>query len=174
MRSSQASGRTSLTPDWQNFERIARAAHLYTDSDGDDGEPANAHPFETRNIHPELPPKVKKLFDDGYYAEATFEAFKFVEKEVKRAAGVSKGSGYSLMMSVFNENSPAVRLTPLQTESERDEQMGYKNIFAGAQSAIRNPRGHETDVVDTPDLCLDHLAVASVLLRKMDDAGVRT
>lgn len=52
--------------------------------------------------------------------------------------------------------------------------MGYKFIFAGSQSAIRNPRGHDTDVEDSLDQCLDHLALASLLVRRLDDAGVRS
>ncbi|HEX5618042.1 MAG TPA: TIGR02391 family protein, partial [Solirubrobacteraceae bacterium] len=66
-----------------------------------------------------------------------------------------------------------VRLNRLVTESEVDEQRGYKSIFAGASSGIRNPRGHEVDVGDTPDEALDYLALASLLLRKLDAAGVR-
>ena len=51
-------------------------------------EPEELHPFETRNIHPDLPAKVRKLFDDGYWEQSVFEAFKFIEKEVKRISGV--------------------------------------------------------------------------------------
>lgn len=153
------------------FERLVRVAHEYSESE--DSHPAELHPFDTRNIHPDLPRKVRSLFDDGYFAEATFEAFKFIEKEVKRISSVARLTGNSLMMAAFNEKDPAISLNNLSNDSERDEQFGYRYIFAGAQSGIRNPRGHETDLVDSPDLCLDHLVLASVLLRKLDNAGVR-
>lgn len=77
------------------------------------------------------------------------------------------------MMKAFDENNPTLRLNPGATDSERDEQFGYRYIFAGAQSGIRNPRGHEVDIPDDPDTCLDHLSVASVLLRKLDAAALR-
>ena len=77
------------------------------------------------------------------------------------------------MMDAFNENSPKVELNGLATESERDEQMGFKFIFAGAATGIRNPRGHEIDLGDTPDEALDYLALASLLLRRLDAAGLR-
>ena len=131
------------------------------------------HPFETRNIHPDLPTKVRKLFDDGYWEQSVFEAFKFIEKEVKRISGVRRKTGYQLMMDVFNENSPKVQLNGLATESQLDEQMGFKFIFAGAATGIRNPRGHEADIGDTPDEALDYLALASLLLRRLDAAGLR-
>ena len=66
-------------------------------------ESADPHPFETRNIHPELPSKVRSLFDDGHWEQAVFEAFKYIEKEVKRISGLRGKSGYALMMDAFNE-----------------------------------------------------------------------
>jgi uncharacterized protein (TIGR02391 family) len=131
------------------------------------------HPFESRNIHPDLPIKVRKLFDDGYWEQSVFEAFKFIEKEVKRISGIRGKTGYQLMMDAFNENGPNVQLNGLATESEIDEQKGFKFIFAGAATGIRNPRGHEVDIGDTPDDALDYLALASLLLRRLDAAGLR-
>jgi uncharacterized protein (TIGR02391 family) len=128
------------------------------------------HPFDQRNIHPALPPKVKKLFDDGHYAEATFEAFKFLDKKVQKHAGIAE-SGFKLMMAAFDQSKPLIKLTPLKSVSEQDEQEGFRFVFAGGVKAIRNPRGHEHSVVDDPDLCLDHLAFVSLLLRRLEAGG---
>lgn len=157
----------------RSFEQIVRSAHLWTEEDDIILEGSDLHPFESRNIHPDLPIKVRRLFDDGYFPEATFEAFKFIEKEVKRIGGVRGKSGYGLMMGALDETNPSVKLNSLSSDSEIDEQRGYRYMFAGAQSGIRNPRGHDTDLADSPDTCLDHLSVASVLLRKLDEAGLR-
>jgi uncharacterized protein (TIGR02391 family) len=159
------------------FERIARS----TSADHADPLTAGAespereepHPFETRNIHPDLPAKVRQLFDNGHWEQSVFEAFKFIEKEVKRLSGLRGKTGYALMMDAFNENSAKIKLNALATDSELDEQRGYKSIFAGAAAGIRNPRGHEVDIGDTPDEALDYLALASLLLRRLDSAGLR-
>lgn len=132
-----------------------------------------AHPFETRNIHPDLPPRVRKLFDDGHWEESVFKAFKFIESEVKRISGLAGKTGYALMMDAFNEASPDIQLNTLATESQVDEQKGFKFIFAGAATGIRNPRGHEVEMGDTPDEALDYLALASLLLRRLDATGLR-
>jgi hypothetical protein len=137
------------------FEAVVRAAHLYTEAEASTEAQTDLHPFEVRDVHPHLPPKCRSLFDDGYYAESTFAAFKFIEKEIKRISKVRGQVGFGLMMNAI------------------DEQRGFRHMFAGAQAGIRNPRGHEDDIVDTPDQCLDHLALASLLLRRLDDAGVR-
>jgi uncharacterized protein (TIGR02391 family) len=130
------------------------------------------HPFDQRDIHPKLPIVVRRLFDDGHFAQATFEAFKFVDKEVQRFAGSSE-SGVKLMMQALAVENPRIRLNSLTTVSERDEQKGFQFLFSGSVLAIRNPRGHEYSVVDSPDQCLDHLSLASLLLRRLDDAGFR-
>jgi len=150
------------------FEHVARTAHRYS------VEPVVApatHPFEQREISPDLPPKVRILFDDGHFAEAAFEALKYLDSLVGKAAPGAK-AGEARMMAAFNEAAPLISLTPLSTDSERDEQRGYKFLFAGAIIGIRNPRGHEYSVVDSPDLCLDHLSIASALLRRLQRAGV--
>ncbi|PZQ87783.1 MAG: TIGR02391 family protein [Leifsonia xyli] len=153
------------------FEQIARN---YPGVVAEEKErPAELHPFEVRNIHPDLPAKVRRQYDDGYFDDATFTAFKFIEQEVKRLSGIRQLAGNALMMKAFDENNPSLRINGGATDSDRDEQFGYRYIFAGAQSGIRNPRGHEVDIPDDPDTCLDHLSIASALLRKLDAAGLR-
>ena len=119
-----------------------------------------------------MPSIVRDLFHDGHYAQATFEAFKFIDKQVQHHSKLGE-SGVKLMMQAFAEASPAVRLTPLVTISERDEQKGFQFLFAGSVLAIRNPRGHEVSLPDGPDRCLDHLSLASLLLRRLDESGFR-
>jgi len=152
----------------RRFEKVARRAFLFTS--GKRESERTLHPFDERNLHEALPPKVKQLFDDGHYAEATFEAFKFVDKEIQRIAESTK-SGFNLMMEALNDSSPLVRLTPCKTNSEKNEQKGYQFLFAGSVLAIRNPRGHEYDVRDSPDMCLDHLSLAILLLRRLEQGG---
>ncbi len=159
----------------EKFEAIAQALSRMPDGEPPAqlvGETPLLHPFDTRNIHPSLPGKVKKLFDDGHYAEATFHAFKYLDKQVQKHSGISE-SGYKLMMAAFDEANPRLRLTPLKTESEKDEQKGYRFVFAGGVQAIRNPRGHEYAVTDDPDVCLDHLSFVSMLLRRLEAAGFK-
>lgn len=77
------------------------------------------------------------------------------------------------MMEAFTETSPRIQLTAMTTESEADEQRGYKFLFAGTMVAIRNPRGHNHSMVDDPGTCLDHLGLVSALLRRLNQAGFK-
>jgi uncharacterized protein (TIGR02391 family) len=153
------------------FERFARNAKNFgTRGPSEAPETRDVHPFDERNIHPEISTVSLKLFDNGHYSQATFEALKLLDQKVKAASGITD-SGFSLMMAAFNEKNPKIKLTDLSTTSEIDEQLGFRHMFAGSMSAIRNPRGHEI-IADPIDLCLDHLSVASVLLRTFDNRKV--
>jgi uncharacterized protein (TIGR02391 family) len=147
------------------FEKIARSAKSVGNSP--EIEAVQIHPFDARNIHPDIAIVSLKLFDDGHYSQATFEAFKFLDHKVKDASGINE-SGYKLMMAAFNEVKPKIKLTGLVTTSDIDEQIGFRFIFAGSMSAIRNPRGHDIRA-DPIDTCLDHLSLASVLLRTLEN-----
>ncbi|WP_417613097.1 TIGR02391 family protein [Parasphingorhabdus sp.] len=147
------------------FERIARAASNLSYRAEEESE--RYHPFDERNIHPEISKVSQKLFNNGHYSQSTFEAFKYLDNRVKKLSGINE-SGQKLMMAAFTDTNPKIRLTPLSTQSEIDEQLGYRFIFAGSMSAIRNPRGHDI-TIDPIDRCLDHLSFASVLLRRLEE-----
>jgi uncharacterized protein (TIGR02391 family) len=150
------------------LERIARSASLFTEEALDESD--QTHPFERRNIHMKIPPKVRRLFDDAHYAQSTFEAAKFLDKHVARMSGLKK-SGAALMQEAFKEIAPTIQLTGLSNTSETDEQKGYQWLFTGSVWAIRNPRGHEFDVQDDMEKCLDHLSFISMLMRRLEEAG---
>jgi len=151
------------------FERAVRNAHQFT-------EPTRVleeiHAFEVRDIHPSLPTIVLELFDNAHYPQATFEACKYLDSHVKKLTNIDK-SGKDLMMKAFSEISPLVQLTPLSNTTERNEQEGYRYLFAGTMIAIRNPRGHEHSMNDDIGTCLDHLTLISHLLRRLELAGYK-
>ncbi len=153
-----------MTDALSTFERIARASRNVNQPLA--AESRDIHPFDERNIHPSISGVSIKLFDDGHYAQATFEAFKYIDITVKAVSGI-EDTGFSLMMNAFNESGPKIKLTNLITMSDKDEQKGFRYIFAGTMAGLRNPRAHDNRV-DPIDQCLDHLSVASVLLRTIE------
>ena len=110
------------------------------------------------------------LFADGYYARAVEEAFKCLNNAVKDKSGTTDRDGNSLMRAVFSPNAPILKLNPLQSPSQRDEQQGYMDLFAGAMTGIRNPRAHEHSLADAGEVALELLVLANHLMRKLDGA----
>ena len=93
-------------------------------SDAREAAEASAHPFEVRNLHSDLPPEVRHLFDNSHYSQATLEALKFLDEEIQRISNAGD-YGKSLMMKVFGGVKPALPLNPLKTMSEKNEQEGH-------------------------------------------------
>ncbi len=159
-----------MTEIFEKFERLVRLSYKHNDARS---EPSgDYHPFDERNIHPKIQQVSKDLFDNEHFAQATFEAFKFIEKEVQKASNL-KRTGWDLMMAAFNKDGPKIKLNGLTSISDEDEQEGYKFIFGGSIRGIRNPRGHEYDICDTPDQCLDYLSLASLLLRRLEGSNTK-
>jgi hypothetical protein len=75
------------------FEAIARAAAQIArqkPAAPPTVEVTSPDPFDNRNVHPDLPRKVRTLFDDGHYPEATVHAFKYLEKKVQKYSGLPR------------------------------------------------------------------------------------
>lgn len=151
------------------FEGIVRATSQFKfkGEEGDVELVMAVHPFDERNIHPSIVKASLKLFNDGHYSQAVFEAFKYIEIYIKKLSGIKEG-GSKLMMAAFIETNPKIALNDLVTASDIDEQMGFRFVFSGVMSAIRNPRAHDI-LTDPIHRCLDYLTLASVLLRRTEE-----
>ena len=117
-------------------------------------------------LHAEVIKVSEKLFCDGHYSSAIFEAFKTVEIAVKNKSGLNL-SGRDLMAQAFNIPNPLIKIKALATQTDKNEQEGFKFLFMGAMEGIRNPEAHEKDAQPTPYESLEYLALASLLLKKI-------
>lgn len=112
---------------------------------------------------------VEKLYRDGHHARAVEEAYKFIDNLVKKTAKPSDTSltGSKLMTNVFNGNTPILKINAGESTSERDEQIGYMQIFSGCMTGVRNPRAHECDWEDSEQHALQLLIWASHLVERI-------
>ena len=112
----------------------------------------------------------RELFANGHYEQASFEAYKLVDNEVKSKAGIPEMDGRALMAHVFSEERPLLRLNALASRSNRDEQEGFKLIFMGAMQGIRNPKAHDHVAGTSASRALKYLALASLLIERAGEA----
>jgi len=124
-----------------------------------------------REMHPEVLRHARQLFEQGNYFHAVFEASKAYNTAVKDKSRTGR-DGQALMLQVWGCDSGVLKITPCQTETDRNIQDGVKFLSAGLMQAIRNPTAHEP-AVDWPisrQDCLDILSLVSFLFRQLDSA----
>jgi uncharacterized protein (TIGR02391 family) len=97
-----------------------------------------------------------------------FDAPVHVNNAVKKKSGITKDST-DLMNHAFGLPSATLRLNAGKTESDRDEQDGYRLIFGGVMRGLRNPRAHEP-VEDDAGAALEMLIIANHLMRVLTRA----
>ncbi len=121
-------------------------------------------------IHEKVRVVARGRFDDGHYADAVEAALKALGNEVKNIAksrGAPDMDGATLMHTVFSPKNPLIVLADLSTQTGKDMQQGYMELFAGAMSAVRNPKAHDNVTID-PERALHFLVLASTLWHTLD------
>lgn len=74
------------------------------------------------------------------------------------------------MARAFDESGPLIDMSVETGRSGQDEQRGFKFLFMGSMSGIRNPKGHELVKQDDPQRAIEYLAFTSMLMRRLDDS----
>lgn len=96
-------------------------------------------------IHPKIRELSQSRFESKHYADGIEAALKEVNDVVKNKVKSICGEEYDgakLMNRAFSSHNPVLRMCRLDTQSGRDEQIGYMQILAGAMTGIRNPKAH--------------------------------
>jgi uncharacterized protein (TIGR02391 family) len=65
---------------------------------------------------------------------------------------------------------PIIKLTNLESNSDRNVQNGYKSIFTGSISAFRNPKAHANLNISKQE-ATHSIFVASKLMFRLDDSN---
>jgi uncharacterized protein (TIGR02391 family) len=123
-------------------------------------------------IHPQIAAVSQGKFSDGYYADAVESAFKEINTRVKRLYKSKTGEerdGSDLMRKAFSSNAPVLIFESQNTQSGKNIQNGYMDMFAGAMTGIRNPKAHENMTI-TECQAVQRLMFASLLMTKIDEA----
>lgn len=127
--------------------------------------------FNARRFHHEIVKHCRKLYSDGYYFHAVFEAAKIYHLFVQTKSQ-SNLQGQDLMHKVWNPDKGTLKVTKCISETDKNVQEGIGFLSAGLMRAIRNPTAHEPAhlwPIDK-DECLDILSFISFLMKKLDGA----
>lgn len=122
-------------------------------------------------LHSSITRVSQSRFANRHYADAVEAALKEVNHAVKQIVLQETSEeldGAKLMNTAFSPNRPVIKLSDLATESGRNRQQGYMQLFAGAIIGVRNPAAHEnTELSESEAVHL--LFLASLLMTALDD-----
>jgi uncharacterized protein (TIGR02391 family) len=122
-------------------------------------------------MHPAISVALE-LVADGRMSEAVCEALQLVEERV-RSLTASADSGLALMESVFGARVPQLDITTTTGQAAEDEREGFRLLFEGVMLGLRNPHGTGQAAFAALDEALECLAIASMLMRRLDRAEDR-
>lgn len=119
----------------------------------------------------ELWEAVQKNYEAENYTGSILDAVLKLTDTIRNKTGL-EGDGASLIGQAFGGNDPCIKLSKLQTDSEKDIQKGIQDILRGIYSGIRNPRSH--DVMTDDKLSADAIIVfINFLLKLIDQSKLR-
>lgn len=147
----------------QKYEILELEAKPLSISEPKDIAELPIHLFDKMQFHTQVVRVSRELFKDGHYRDAIYRAFVEVNNFVKLRAK-SRLDGKKLMSTVFSPDNPIIKLNPLETQTDKDEQEGFMFLFMGAIQGIRNPKAHENIIQNNPYIALKLIGFASLLM----------
>ena len=148
---------------------LPEVKHLLAESDVD--STPNPTDWFWDFVHPRIKSLSQPRFDAGFHADAVESAFKEVNDAVKRIFKEATGKeldGAGLMTTAFSLGNPVIKLSQLESETDRNIQQGYMQIFAGSMVGIRNPKAHSNLNTELRK-ALHFISLASLLMCKVDE-----
>ncbi len=123
------------------------------------------------DIHPKIASVAKSRFASTHYADAVESTLKEINscvKDIVRRKTGDELDGAPLMRTAFSPKNPIIVLDDLSTESGKNIQQGYMEIFSGAIIGIRNPKAHN-NINITENRAKHFIYLASLLMYKIDE-----
>lgn len=142
-------------------------------------EKENIDPCIWELLHSAIIKVAKKRFENGYRYDAVGAAIIALRDRVRELAIENTGSdlylrkgekdldGVDLMQFALRLSRPVIAFNDLKTESEKNIQNGYSQIFSGVMLAIRNPKAHD-DIELEPIEAMRILVFLSHLFTQLD------
>jgi uncharacterized protein (TIGR02391 family) len=136
-------------------------------------------------LHPKVVELCRQRFENEFYADCILTALRAINARLKVYVLGKTGieyDGVDLMRKAFGfnynretrnvERKPIVLLVDnLDSETSRNLQEGYMNIFAGSFIAFRNTKAHE-NMNPTRNRTIHMLYLCSLLIFKLDESNM--
>lgn len=120
-------------------------------------------------LHPAVEHASLEHFHNGHYRESMLNSITAVFDLIRTKTGIDL-DGSALVNQAFSLTEPYLVLSELETESGRNDQKGFIQLFSGSYQGIRNPKAHSLNHDLTELKAAQYLIHASLLARRITEA----
>ncbi len=120
-------------------------------------------------LHPVIFEHSYHQYQSGHLRDAVLNAFTAVFDLIRERTGIDM-DGAKLAGHVFSLKDPRLILSEIKTESGRNDQAGFLQVYQGAYTGIRNPKAHSLQHDLTEEKAAQYLVFASLLARRVAEA----
>jgi len=123
-------------------------------------------------LHVEIIKHALDKYNDGHLRSAVLDSMIAVFEFIRARTGIRDEDGDRLIGKVFSLEAPYLILSEIDTESGKNDQKGFMQIFKGVYQGIRNPKAHKLDTDLTKLKAAQYLVFASMLIRRIEEAKI--
>ena len=120
-------------------------------------------------LHPAVAHSSLEHFRNGHYREAVLNSITAIFDLIRNRTGIDL-DGSALVNQAFSLTDPYLVLSELDTDSGRNDQKGFIQLFNGSYQGIRNPKAHSLNHDLTDLKAAQYLVHASLLARRVSEA----
>lgn len=128
-----------------------------------DGAPPDLHPF--------LKEACGTLLGSGHWSQVVLEAARVMEAAIKGCMPNEKAYGSKLVAQAFGGARPRLAINPGASEAQHNEQRAIRSLAHGLFE-LRNAVAHGDPIIVDQEDALAALAVAGMILRRLDQLRV--
>lgn len=123
-------------------------------------------------LHPTIVEKAVPQYWDGHLRDAVLNSVIAVFDQIRERTGLDL-DGDGLVTRALSVHNPQLVLSEVETESGRNDQVGFMKILQGAFQGVRNPKAHSVRHDLTEVKAGQYLVFASLLARRIEEARLR-
>lgn len=120
-------------------------------------------------LHSEIKKHALHQFTNGHLREAVLNSVIAVFDMIRNKTKSSE-DGDRLIGKVFSLENPYLILSEIETETGKNDQKGFMQIFKGVYQGVRNPKAHSLTHDLTEEKAAQYLVLSSLLARRVEDA----
>jgi len=151
------------------LERDLAAVEAHAEKHAREAVPATTKVGFEDLLHPVIYEHAFQHYLNGHYREAVLNSIVAVFDLMRTRTGLDL-DGANLVGETFSLEKARLVLSELDSESGRNDQKGFMQIFSGAYLGIRNPKAHSLAHDLDQSKAAQYLVFASLLARRVYEA----